>query len=93
MTVCAYSNLSYQACKRMRRILLSSVACLALPYFFTLSHKGKDSRKNVTEHKMCVLIFYTTFIWNVSRSKENSARDCRKCTYVFIQVPVILVRF
>ena len=29
--------------------------------FFTLSHKLSDFRKNVTEHKMCVLIFSTTF--------------------------------
>jgi len=26
----------------MRRIILSSVACPAVPYFFTLSHKRRD---------------------------------------------------
>jgi hypothetical protein len=35
--------------------MLPSVACPALQYFSTLSHKRHDFReKNVTEYKMCV---------------------------------------
>jgi hypothetical protein len=45
--------------KRMRRIILSSVVCLDLPYLSTLSHKGHKFRERNNEHKMCVLIFCT----------------------------------
>ena len=42
--------------------VLSSVACLAVPYLFMLSHKWHYFYKNVTECNMCVLIFCTTSV-------------------------------
>jgi hypothetical protein len=44
------------------RPILSTVSCMALPYFSILTHKRYDFRKEITERKMCVLIFSTTFV-------------------------------
>ena len=45
---------------------------------------GTIFEKKVTEHKMFVLIFSTTFVWNVSHSKKKWARYDQNCTVVFI---------
>jgi hypothetical protein len=52
-----------QQAKRMRRLPLPAVACLALQYFSTLPHKRHDfpGKKKVIARKMCVLIFSTAF--------------------------------
>jgi hypothetical protein len=55
---CVLVPLVIQHAERMRRIL-SSVAGLALLYVSTLSHKRSHFRKNVPEHKMCVLVLST----------------------------------
>jgi len=43
------------------------------------------------EHKMRALISFTKFVWNISHSKKNSARQYHKCTQCSCQIPVILV--
>jgi hypothetical protein len=50
-----------QHTKRMRRIILSSVASMTQPNFSTLSHKWHHFPKKVIERKMSILIFSTTF--------------------------------
>ena len=70
---------------RMRAIL-SSVARPALQYFSTLSHNRHGFReKKVAEHKMCVLVLSTSFVWNISHSKKNRARCDQTCILVCVK--------
>jgi hypothetical protein len=46
----------------MRRFILSRVVCAAVPYFWALSQALHDYREKVIEHKIRVLIFYTTCV-------------------------------
>jgi hypothetical protein len=41
--------------------------------------------KKITEHKMYVSIFFTTFAWNISHFKKNCAGYDHKCLLVFMQ--------
>jgi len=59
-----------QHAKRMYCIMLSSVASMSLPYFYTLSHK-----KGMILRKMLLNIkFMFDFFCNISHSKQHSAR-------------------
>ena len=46
--------LVFQSGQRARLVILSCVACLALPYFSTLSHKGTNFEKELLNTK-CLL--------------------------------------
>jgi len=57
----------------------------ALQNLSTLSHKRHNSRKKKAfEYKMCVLIFCTTFVWNISHAKKNWARYDQKRSMFFM---------
>jgi hypothetical protein len=88
---CVSVALVIQHAKRMRRIILLSVACPAVPYFSTLSHKRHDFQKKVIEHKMCVLIFSTILSETVLvlRTNQRDIVNVRSSC----KVPVVLVRF
>jgi hypothetical protein len=77
--VCVCSR-RYSTCNVLP--LYCHVGCLAVRYFSTLSHKLHYSWKKVMDHKMCVLNFSTTSVWNISHSKENWVRYAQKCTLV-----------
>ena len=79
-------SLTYLACRRMRRIILRSVASLPVLCVLAWSHKHHDFRekRKLIERKICFVIFPTAFICNVSDSKKNSARHCHKCENVFM---------
>jgi hypothetical protein len=82
-----------QHAMRMRRIILPSVACLAVQYFSRLSQERHDFWGNkVIGHKMRVLIFSTnlseTFLI-LRKSERGSVTNVHRSS---CKVPVIVVR-
>jgi hypothetical protein len=63
--------------------ILSSVACPALLRFSALSCKRHLKKK--FEHKMCVSIFSTTYVWSIFHSKKNWLRYDRKNILVYMK--------
>jgi len=61
-----YSEYAFVALGNQREMLIRHIVICDLSgstiIFFTLSHTRHDFRKNVTENKMCVLIFPQTFV-------------------------------
>jgi len=56
---------------RMHRILVSCVVFPFVQDFFTLSHEPYDYGQKFTKHKICYLIFSTTFVRHISHSKNK----------------------
>ena len=59
ISACSLAN---RAATRMRHIVTSFVAPRSPSYFSVLSHKRCNLWKKGIEHKICVLIFSTTFV-------------------------------
>jgi len=54
---------------------------------------GTIFEKKVTEHKMCVWIFSTPFVWNISHSKKKWATHCPTVHKPSCKIPGLLSRF
>ena len=90
---CVSADVVNEDAKLMRCFILSSVIFLDLPYFSTLSHKGHDFRKNVIEHKMCIL-FSLQMLSPVFLILRRSQRDIIIIVHrSSCKEPVIFVRF
>ena len=92
MSVCARTHLCVRArvcactCVALitQHAMHHHIASLASPHFWYYLKNGTIFEKKVTKHKRCILIFSTTFIWNISYSKKNSVRYCHKWENVFM---------
>jgi hypothetical protein len=69
---CAFVALVMQYATHMCHIFVCDLPHSTI-FLHIISLKAKKKKK-ITEHKMCVLIFSTTFVWNISHSKKNWAR-------------------
>jgi hypothetical protein len=79
----------------LRRITLP-LAAVRLCHIFKhyLTNGTTFGKKELTEHKMCIVIFTATFVCNISHSKKNSARYCHNVQYrSAYRVSLIFVRF
>jgi hypothetical protein len=87
-----YSCLRYAACKAHAPYYIFICSLSGSTIFFHISHKRHEFREKIIEHKMCVLIFSTTSVWNMSHSKNNSVRY-NKYTGFHLKYPLFLSDF
>jgi hypothetical protein len=76
---CSLTYLEY-----MLHTMLPCVACLAEPYFSTLSHERHDFRKKGFWTQNVCFHFLATFVWSISHSKKNWTRYYHKWALVFM---------
>ena len=74
-------SLRYPACNAPYYIFICGLSdCRIFSHF---SCKRYDLKKVIAQ-KMCVLIFSTTFVWNIYHSKKKWARYDQKSIWVFM---------
>jgi len=76
----------------MRLIKFSSIACIALRDFPTLSHKRHNFRENVTKHKMGLLIVSTGLfekLLTLRRIQRVNIVSVYRCSR---KVPIVLAK-
>ena len=79
---CVSVALGIQHALRMLRTILSSVACLVLPYYATLSHKLHDLWEGgIIEHKMC----FNPLTPNEPYRGRTALLTSKVAFYIFIQ--------
>jgi len=92
-SVCVSLVLFIQYAKRMRRIIVSSMACLAVSYFFTCSYKWHDIREKKLLKVKCVSIFSTSFSETFLFLRRNQRDIIINVPRFSSNVPIILTRF
>jgi len=78
--VCSLSSGMQCACA-----ILSSVACQPYHIFHSIA-ETEQFYKNKLLNVKCVLSFSTTFVWNISHSKQNWATYNQNCISVFVYI-------
>jgi hypothetical protein len=80
--------LGFQHSKSMRHIVICGlfVSTNIFPRGLLKNTIFEKEKKKKIELKMCALIFYTTFVWNIFRCEKNWARYDQKCVLVFMYI-------
>ena len=82
---CVYVALVIRHSKRTRRVILLSVACLALTIFFRhylINGTIFEKKISYRTQNVCFVFLYKFYLKH--HSKNNSAGCYHKCTYVFM---------
>jgi len=79
---------------RMRRVVICSLFGSTIFVHNLINSTNFGGKKKVTEHKIRVLIFSPTFVWNISYSKKDLARyDKKKSNDLPVKYPLFLSDF
>jgi hypothetical protein len=88
--VCVFVALGIQHAMRIRHTVICDLPRATI-FFHIISLTVRFS-KNVTGHKMCAFVIYTTFAWNLSHSKNKWSRYDKNAYWSSCKVSVNLVR-